>query len=374
MRLKTLLIAIAALAVLSIIVAIVRRPSAPPSADSRVNQPLVDTAVIEKAAKLRLTDAGKTVELVRQSDGTWRVPSYHDFPADFGKLSGLVKNLTDARLQRLVTSNPERIERLDFKDTKIELLDEAGNELWSVTLGKTAEGGGRFVRFGSEQKAYLASLSAWLDTEPKNWADSTLVNAKPEEIAKIEIPFSEGEPVTLTRTKKDDPWTSEQIPTGQSIDADKVSSLLNSLSNLRFTETLDLTDSKVTEANAHTRSLTLTTFEGKTLSFAFARKPEEKKLKPPTAAADEQSGPAALGSLSDAASADTKAPAADPKLVTPEYETIPAGPVFVKISSSDPDAPVNALMQKRAFQVGEYAFTSLPQAPADLFKAAETTE
>lgn len=374
MRLKTLLIAIAALAVLSIIVAIVRRPSAPSSADSRVNQPLVDTAVIEKAAKLRLTDAGKTVELVRQSDGTWRVPSYHDFPADFGKLSGLVKNLTDARLQRLVTSNPERIERLDFKDTKIELLDEAGDELWSVTLGKTAEGGGRFVRFGSEQKAYLASLSAWLDTEPKNWADSTLVNAKPEEIAKIEIPFSEGEPVTLTRTKKDDPWTSEQMPSGQSINADKVSSMLNSLTNLRFSETVETTDQKAAEANAHTRKLTLTTFDGKSLSFTFARKPEEKKLKPPTAAADKQSGPAALGSLSDAASADTKAPAADPKLVTPEYETIPAGPVFVKISSSDSGADVNALMQKRAFQIGEYAFTSLPQAPADLFKAAETTE
>jgi hypothetical protein len=130
----------------------------------------------------------------------------------------------------------------------------------------------------------------------------------------------------------------------------------------------------VAEANAHTRNLTLTTFDGKTLSFTFARKPEEKKLKPPAPAADEQSGPAALGTLSDAASAETKAPASDPKLVTPEYETIPAGPVFVKVSASDPDAPVNALMQKRAFQIGEYAFTSLPQAPADLFKAAETTE
>ncbi|WP_339940065.1 DUF1800 family protein, partial [Undibacterium luofuense] len=44
--------------------------------------------------------------LTRQADGTWRVPSYFDFPADFAKLSGFVGSLTDTKLQRLVTSNP----------------------------------------------------------------------------------------------------------------------------------------------------------------------------------------------------------------------------------------------------------------------------
>ena len=36
--------------------------------------------------------------------------------------------------------------------------------------------------------------------------------------------------------------------------------------------------------------------------------------------------------------------------------------------SRDPDAPVNALMQKHAFQIGEYAFTSLPASKDDLFE------
>ena len=98
------------------------------------------------------------------------------------------------------------------------------------------------------------------------------------------------------------------------------------------------------EARAQTRDVKLTTFDGKTVSLTFARKPEEKKLKPPTTTADEKSGPAALGSLSDAETGETKAPASDPKLAAPEYETIPAGPVFVNISHSDTTAPVNALM------------------------------
>jgi hypothetical protein len=52
----------------------------------------------------------------------------------------------------------------------------------------------------------------------------------------------------------------------------------------------------------------------------------------------------------------------------PEFETIPAGPVFAFISASDPSALINALMQKRAFQIGEYAFTSLPQNPSEIFE------
>ena len=164
------------------------------------------------------------MELARQSDSTWRVASYHDMPADFAKLSTFVNNLTDAKLQRLVTSNPERIARLEFKDTKIELLDDSGKELWSATLGKSAETGGRFVRFGSEPKAYLANLQAYLDAEPKNWANSALLSLKPEDIAKIEMSFPGDDPVTVTRAKKDDAWTSPQTPDqqnaryGQSID------------------------------------------------------------------------------------------------------------------------------------------------------------
>ena len=134
MKLKTLVVTVLVLAALSLGVYIARRPEAPKSADPRLNQSLVDRAVIEKAQKVRITDAGKSVDLVRQSDGTWKVASYHDLPADFTKLSGFVGNLTDAKLQRLVTTSKDRIARLEFKDTKIELLDAADKALLTVVL------------------------------------------------------------------------------------------------------------------------------------------------------------------------------------------------------------------------------------------------
>ena len=378
MRLKTLAIVVAALAVLSAIVYVVRRPAPPPSADARLGQPLVAADTAGNAAKLLLSDQGKNVTLTRDDSGTWRVTNYYDLPADFSKLSRLVSDLTEAKIERLVTSNSERIGRLEFRDTKIELLDPAGKALAAVTLGKNADNGGRFVRFDSENKAYLASFRAWLDAEPKNWANAQLLNLKSEDIAKIEIPFAEGGAVTVSRAKKDDTWTSPQTPAGQQVKADKIASVLSSVGSLRFSDTTAPDDPKVAAAKAHLRTFTLTTFDGKTYAVALGRKPEEKKLKPPSPTADGKSGPAALGSLSDLAKKDAPATdgksdaaaSADAKPLEPEFETIPAGPVFAFVTSSDEKAPVNAMMQKRAFQIGDWTFTGLPQKRDELFEPA----
>ncbi|MFM7750529.1 MAG: DUF4340 domain-containing protein [Opitutaceae bacterium] len=373
MKIKTLVVSIIVLAVLAVGAYVLQRPSPPPPADARLNQTMVDRAAIEKAAKIRISDAGKTLELTRQADGSWKVPSYFDMPADFSKLSGFVGSLTEAKLQRLVTSNAERIGRLEFKDTKVELLDASDKVVFTVTLGKNPEtGGGRFVRFGDEQKAFLASFSAWLDTEARNWANAELTNIKPDDVAKIEIPFAEGGPITVSRTKKEDAWTADKTPAGQKVKADRIASLLSSVGTVRFTDSSATDDANAVAAKANQRSFKLTTFDGKTISVAMGRKPEEKKLKPPAASADGKTGPAALGSVADLAKKEEAKPGEkkDDKPLAPEFETIPAGPVFAFVSHSDASTPVNSHMAKRAFQIAEFAFTGLPQKADELFEAA----
>lgn len=372
MKLKSILIAVAVLAALSAVAFFATRPAPPPVADTRLGSPIVDRTIVEKAAKLRLSDQGKTVTLVRQPDATWKVATYHDFPADFSKLSSFIGSLTDAKLERLVTSSPDRIARLEFKDTKIDLLDASDKELWTVTLGKNPDSGaGRYLRYGSEAKAFLANLSAYLDTESKNWANTELLALKVDDVAKIEIPFAEGGPITVTRAKKEDPWTADNTPAGQKLKADKISSLLSSLSSIRFSDTNELTDANAVAAKSNERLFKIETFDKKVLKVALGRKPEEKKLKPITPPAEGQSPLAALGTSADLLKKDADGKPADPaKPLTPEFETIPAGPVFVTIANSDTSAAVNALMQKRAFQISDYTFTSLPQKTDELFEPA----
>ena len=378
MKLKSIVRTIAILAALSAVAFFATRPTPAPVADTRVGQPLADRAIVEKATTLRLNDQGKTVTLVRQADATWRVSTYHDFPADFSKLATFIGSLTDAKLERLVTSSPARIALLEFKDTKIELLDATDKELWAVTLGKNPDtGSGRYVRYGAEAKAFLASLSAYLDTESKNWANTELLALKVDDVARIEIPFvaasaSEPTSVTVSRAKKEDPWTAEKTPNGQKLKDDKIAALLSSLSSIRFSDTNDLTDTNAVAAKANERLFKIETFDKKILKVALGRKPEEKKLKPIVPPAEGQSALASLGTAADMLKKDADGKPAEPaKPITPEFETIPAGPVFVNISHSDgATAPVNALMQKRAFQISDYIFTSLPQKSDELFEPA----
>ena len=377
MKLKSIVRIIAILAALSAVAFFATRPTPAPVADTRIGQPLADRAIVEKATKLRLNDQGKTVTLVRQADATWKVSSYHDFPADFSKLATFIGSLTDAKLERLVTSSPARIALLEFKDTKIELLDATDKELWAVTLGKNPDtGSGRYVRYGAEAKAFLASLSAYLDTDSKNWANTELLALKVDDVAKIEIPFvaanaSEPTSLTVSRATKDAPWTAEKTPDGQKLKADKISAVLSSLSSIRFSETNDLTDANAVAAKATERLFKIETFDKKVLKIALGRKPEEKKLKPITPPAEGQSALSSLGTAADMLKKDAAGKPADPaKPIAPEFETIPAGPVFVSIASSDASASVNALMQKRAFQISDYTFTSLPQKSDELFEPA----
>ena len=377
MKLKSIVRTIAILAALSAVAFFATRPTPAPVADTRIGQPLADRAIVEKATTLRLNDQGKTVTLVRQADATWKVSSYHDFPADFSKLATFIGSLTDAKLERLVTSSPARIALLEFKDTKIELLDATDKELWSVTLGKNPDtGSGRYVRYGAEAKAFLASLSAYLDTDSKNWANTELLALKVDDVAKIEIPFvaanaSEPTSLTVSRATKDAPWTAEKTPDGQKLKADKISAVLSSLSSIRFSETNDLTDANAVAAKATERLFKIETFDKKVLKIALGRKPEEKKLKPITPPAEGQSALSSLGTAADMLKKDADGKPADPaKPIAPEFETIPAGPVFVNIASSDASASVNALMQKRAFQISDYTFTSLPQKSDELFEPA----
>jgi hypothetical protein len=377
MKLKSIVRTIAILAALSAVAFFATRPTPAPVADTRIGQPLADRAIVEKATTLRLNDQGKTVTLVRQADATWKVSSYHDFPADFSKLATFIGSLTDAKLERLVTSSPARIALLEFKDTKIELLDSTDKELWSVTLGKNPDtGSGRYVRYGAEAKAFLASLSAYLDTDSKNWANTELLALKVDDVAKIEIPFvaanaSEPTSLTVSRATKDAPWTAEKTPDGQKLKADKISAVLSSLSSIRFSETNDLTDANAVAAKANERLFKIETFDKKVLKVALGRKPEEKKLKPITPPAEGQSALSSLGTAADMLKKDADGKPADPaKPIAPEFETIPAGPVFVNIASSDASASVNALMQKRAFQISDYTFTSLPQKSDELFEPA----
>jgi hypothetical protein len=374
MKLKTLLIVILALAVLAGGAYLLKRPGGTSaSADNRVGEPLVAPALVERAARIDLSENGQTVRLRQSSPGAWINESYHDFPADFSKLSSLVGSLTSAKVERLVTQNPDRIARLEFKDTRVALADAADKPLVTLTLGKNADGGGRFVKFDDITKAYLSRVSVWLDATARNWTDTTLLTFSQDDIAGVTLTFPSGEPLTLTRTDKAAAFTTASTPAGQQVKASAVTSLLSNLASLRFTETNAPDAPEAIGAREHARTITLKTFDGKTHTVSIGRQPERVVVKPdatkpdpalPSTLAAEAAKPAPL-----ATEPEKTGPAA---VVGPLTDKVPAGPVFAFLTHSDASAPIHTLMKKRAFQVGEFIFTSLPADRASLFEPVPT--
>jgi len=348
MKVKPLFIIVAVLAAASGITWFLTRPPAPPPADPRVGKPLLDTAIIQKTARVEVAEAGKSVAVSKGSDGTWEVPDYFNLPAGFSKLSSFLGDFSGLNIERLVSTNPDRISRLGFADSTVTLKDASGSVLWKITLGAAAEDGGHFVRFGDEDKAYFARLNTYFDTQAFNWVDQQVIKLTAADIARVELNFPEDNGATFvaTRPNKDASFAPQNPLEGRPLRLDAVPNLVNSFSALRFSWSSEANDPDAAAAReANLRRLKLTTFSGVTYTVEMA-----PKIQPPA-----EDKPAAEG---DQAAADSPT------------NSVPVGPVYLWVSSSDPSAPVNELMKRRTFHMNEYLFASVPKTVEAMYEPA----
>jgi hypothetical protein len=324
-----------------------------PTVDPREGQPLLASSLLDQVTALRVHTPTVDIDVARSdaAGGKWVVRGYHDLPADFSKIATLTKALRDAKITRFGSSRPERIATMGFDGTSIELRGAGDKPLATVHLGKNVESGGRFIKLNDETTAYVASFSAYLDTTAKNWADTTLLPAKPEEIVGIETTLPDGTTFRAKRENATAPWTTDGLAEGEKLKESEVTSLVSKLTGLRFTETADPAAEDVTAAKANARTFKVTLATGKTYDITLGRKPA-----PPAPPAPEPPPPPADG---------TEAPPPPPAPPAPQ-----PGPVYVFVSSSDNNEAINTMMAKRGFRIYEWTFTSLPANRAALVEAA----
>ena len=324
MKLKTLLIVIAVLAALAAGAYYLNRPApvAPvPEADA-ARRPVLDPSVAARAEKILLTtDDGKSLTLVRASDGAWKVPAYFDFPADFSKISSFIDRLSAAHIDRFITNNPARIAHLEFAGAQVQLFAAAGPAIWSMDLGKNNDTGtGRYVRFGGSPDAFLTDLHLWLDAGAKGWAVTQLTDVPANTVAQLDLPFANGSVRKIVRASPTAPWHYADPAEKHELDAAAIDSIVTVLGSLHYGETTALTDPAYLAAKPLLKTYNLTTFAGATVSIALGG---------PTPAKD-------------------AAPA-----VTPP-------PWFIQVTASDPKATAGAWRQQRAFQAEDALRNQLP--------------
>jgi hypothetical protein len=149
------------------------------------------------------------VVTLRKQAGQWTVLERGDFPADVSKLRKLLLALGDARIIEEKTSNPASFPIIGVEDptspgakgTQIDIVTANGKHI--VIVGKPA-GQGSFVRRGGENTSYIVEPAISLETEPRFWIDSKLLNVAAATIQSIEIKPAAGPGYDLRRASPGD--------------------------------------------------------------------------------------------------------------------------------------------------------------------------
>lgn len=336
MKLPHLALAVAGVCVVATALILLRDDDGGAPALAATDATLVPRDALASATRFDITNAGATATLVKGPDGVWVVENYHGLPADFDRLARLIRDLAAAKLEDVASTAPETIARLEFGPQQI-VVHPASGTPFTLEIGKASAGGGRFVRRTGDPAAYTSSFNAFLDGSPRGWADTRLATFEPAAVRTIRARFADGATFEATRADATSAYGTTSLPEGRQLDLSTLDRLVTTLSTLRFTDTTDTTAEDAVAAREHERVYELGLDGGATLTFAIGRRPAP----PPP--------PAPAPADGEAAATPPAAPAPQP------------GPVFVRVAHSDPTAPINAWMQRRAFQIGEWQWQQFPE-------------
>lgn len=383
MKLKTLALTVILLAALSGGLWWKSRPPAPvaPPPASPVGKPLLEQAAAEKAAELEISEEnGANTVIVRKETSGWRVPSFHQLPADFEKLSRLITSLNEAKVEREVSKEKGTLARLELGKNKLHLKDTAGGTILGLETGKTSQNGGVFVKLDKQEAAFLVNQSLWLDARPDNWAQKNPLTIKADNVVELTIPCTAADeaPLMLKKEKDQKEFKMDGLSENQSVKQTEVTRILNNLLNARFQEVKTETaapDVVAARTNAYTAKIK--TDAGLEVTMLIGRQPAQPlpPTPPPAPAAPVESeapGVELLNPPEESATGETAdTPADQPATPEPPKMSNP-GPVYIAYSFSDSAHPFAGVSDRLALKFADYIYTSLPANRAALIEIKAT--
>jgi hypothetical protein len=144
-----------------------------------------------------------TVTLHKKGE-QWTVAQRGDYPADVPKLRKLLLALSDAKIIEEKTSDPANYGLIGVGDptaataigTQVTFAVQDGTH--SVIVGKPS-GEGNFVRRGDEKASYLVAPGIYVESEPRYWIESKLLDIPAQDIMRIDYKPVAGAPYSVHR-------------------------------------------------------------------------------------------------------------------------------------------------------------------------------
>lgn len=126
--------------------------------------------------------------LVRRGD-VWRVESQLDLEADPEWLGRTMSDLTQGRLTRFLTSDPDLMPDLGFDGTLIRLEGEGGRPIRQIELGRKDGGDAYQVVRIDERDAFVAKHEAEILGDPLAWIMTRVLRFTAADVRELDLPF-----------------------------------------------------------------------------------------------------------------------------------------------------------------------------------------
>jgi len=255
MKIKTLVILLIVLGVLAAAGALIIHLQRSSSPSGEMGAYLLEQLPANEVASITIETPADTVSLTKKGD-LWVVEELFGYPADFPKITGLVRTLKQVKVGRRFESSEKVLKRLSLKspgDSEtpkdergawIRMKDKEGKPVLGILLGKTRMKekkmpDGQYVMLSKGPEIYLIdTILASFETGPSEWLEKSPVTVDAEDIQSISCVGPDGKLVRyrFERAGKDKDLELIEPSTKQKIKKSSLNRLSKALSSLQITD------------------------------------------------------------------------------------------------------------------------------------------
>jgi flagellar basal body-associated protein FliL len=255
MKIKTLVILLIVLGILAAAGALIIHLQSSSTPSGEMGTYLLKQLPANEVASITIETPEHTVSLMKKGD-LWVVEELFGYPADFPKISGLVRTLKQVKVGRKFESSEKVLKRLSLKspgDTEtpkdergawIRMKDKEGKPVMGILLGKTRIKGkekkmpdGQYVMLSKGPAIYLIdTILTSFETDPSAWLEKSPVKVDTKEIQSISCMGPGGKLVRykFERAGKDKDFELIDPSTKQKIKKSSLNRLSKALSSLQI--------------------------------------------------------------------------------------------------------------------------------------------
>lgn len=244
---------------------------------------------LNEVSRINLRHASGELNLVKKGEGqdvSWVVKERADYPADYQKVSDLVRKMWELKPTQTLKVGASQLGRLDLNEpgkgaaSLLSLKDKEGKVLASLTIGKqhmnkpseAADGmpgypTGRYVMDEAKNVSLLGDALSELLPGPENWLDTTFLNIS--NIRSVAVSGTSGAWKLLR--EKDSEWKLDGAAADEQLDPAQTSGLGTLLASSRFADV-----APETEPMTQSTAALIETSDGFTYSLTIGAAMDDK--------------------------------------------------------------------------------------------------